>query len=44
VTVARALTRRSAPLDVRGLVVGNEIPDGLSRTALSWALVAGVVR
>lgn len=58
VTVARALTCRSVPLDVnetlglrwfapddvRGLVVGNEIPDGLSLTALSWALVAGVIR
>lgn len=33
-----------APDDVRGLVVGNEIPDGLSLTALSWALVAGVIR
>ena len=32
-----------APDDVRGLVVGNEIPDGLSLTALSWAPVAGVI-
>jgi 8-oxo-dGTP pyrophosphatase MutT (NUDIX family) len=57
VTVARALARRSDPLDVnetlglrwftpsevRRLVLANEIPDGLSVTALSWALLAGIV-
>lgn len=31
------------PAEVRRLVLANEIPDGLSVTALSWALVAGLV-
>ena len=29
--------------EVRGLIVRNEIPDGLSLTALCWGLIAGVI-
>jgi len=57
VTIARALDRRSEPLDtnetlglgwftpgdVRELLLGNEILDGLSLTALSWGLIAGAI-
>ena len=32
------------PAEVRRLVLANEIPDGLTVTALSWALVAGTRR
>jgi 8-oxo-dGTP pyrophosphatase MutT (NUDIX family) len=31
------------PAEVRRLVLANEIPDGLTVTALSWSLVAGIV-
>jgi 8-oxo-dGTP pyrophosphatase MutT (NUDIX family) len=31
------------PAEVRRLVLANEIPDGLTVTALSWVLVAGIV-
>jgi 8-oxo-dGTP pyrophosphatase MutT (NUDIX family) len=31
------------PAEVRRLVLANEIPDGLTVTALSWALLAGIL-
>jgi ADP-ribose pyrophosphatase len=31
------------PAEVRRLILANEIPDGFTVTALSWALVAGLV-
>jgi 8-oxo-dGTP pyrophosphatase MutT (NUDIX family) len=31
------------PAEVRRLVLSNEIPDGLTVTALSWALLAGIL-
>ncbi|HEV8308488.1 MAG TPA: NUDIX hydrolase [Methylomirabilota bacterium] len=31
------------PAEVRRMIVDNEIPDGLTLTALGWGLIAGVV-
>jgi 8-oxo-dGTP pyrophosphatase MutT (NUDIX family) len=35
--------RWATPAEVRELVLGNQILDGLSLTALAWALVAGTI-